>query len=87
MHLEIQKKITADIEDHLLPAPDGGVFRASAGARCPHCNHALDPVKAADYIEKNAEGTKKGWRWQQDWNGMYCIVIENRLVSDNWKVS
>jgi hypothetical protein len=84
--LQIQKKITADIEDHLLPAPDGGRFRALAVPRCPHCNHPLDPIKATEYIEKNAEGTKVGWRWDRHWNGVYCIVIENKLVRDNWKV-
>jgi hypothetical protein len=44
----------------------------------------MDAVKATNYIEKNAEGTKVGWRWDQNWNSMYCIVIENRLVKDNW---
>jgi hypothetical protein len=85
VHLQIQKKITPDIENHLLPAPDGGRFRALSVPRCPHCNHPLDPVKATEYIEKNAEGTKVGWRWDRDWNGIYCIVIEEKLVRDNWK--
>jgi hypothetical protein len=86
INLQIQKKITTDIEDHLLPVPGGGRFRASAVPRCPHCNHTLDPIKATEYIEKNAEGTKSGWRWDRHWNGIYCIVIENKLVRDNWKI-
>jgi hypothetical protein len=86
IQLQIQKKITSNIENHLLPAPDGGRFSAAAVPRCPHCNIPLDPVKAAKYIEENAAGTKGGWRWDRSWNGMYCIVIENRVVRDNWKV-
>jgi hypothetical protein len=40
--------ITPEVEQHLLPCPDRGQFRASAQPRCPHCNDTLDPVKAAD---------------------------------------
>jgi hypothetical protein len=83
--LKIQRKITEDIENYLLPAPDGGSFKASAVPRCPHCNQPLDPIKATEYIEKNAEGSKGGWRWDKSWDGIHCIIIENRLVIDNWK--
>jgi hypothetical protein len=38
------------------------------------------------YIEANAPGTKKGLRWQRNWQATYCIVIENRVVNDNFKV-
>jgi hypothetical protein len=36
------------------------------------------------YIEKNSLGTSKGWRWQRNWQGMYCIVIDGRLIENNW---
>jgi hypothetical protein len=39
---------------------------------------------ATAYIEINAPGTKKGWRWQRNWQATYCIVIENRVVNDNF---
>jgi hypothetical protein len=41
---------------------------------------------ATGYIETNAPGTKKGWRWQQNWRETYCIVIEDRVVNDNFKL-
>jgi len=83
--LTIHKKITADVEEYLTQAPDGGHFLASAVPRCPHCNEPLDPIKATTYIERNAEGTKSGWRWQQSWNGIYSISIEGRVVRNNWR--
>jgi len=77
--------IAADIEQHLLACPTRGCFRASASPRCPHCNEPLDPVLAGDYIERQAPGTAKGWRWQRSWDGIYCIIIDERLASDPWK--
>jgi hypothetical protein len=77
--------ISPDVERHLLPCPTRGHFRASAQPLCPHCNQPLDPVRAADYIEANAPGTAKGWRWQRSWNGIYCIIIEERITNDQWK--
>jgi len=41
---------------------------------------ALSAVTATSYIESNAPGTKKGWRWQRNWSGLYGIVIEGRRV-------
>src|SRR5437773_12380061 len=38
------------------------------------------------YVEANAPGTKKGWRWQGNWHDTYCMVIENRVVNDNFKM-
>jgi hypothetical protein len=77
--------IPADVEQDLLPCPIHGHFRATSLPRCLHCDEPLDPVRAADYIEPNAPGTAKGWRWQRSWNGLYCIIIEGRLASDPWK--
>ena len=83
--VKIQGTIQEKTEEYLLPAPDGGIFRASASPRCPLCGHVLDPIAATKYIEANAEGTKGGWRWQKSWDGIYCIVIENRVVHDAYK--
>ena len=77
--------ITPEIEPYLLRCPARGEFRATAVARCPHCDAPLDPVRAADYIEANAPGTAKGWRWQRSWAGIYCIVIDDRVAKDPWK--
>jgi hypothetical protein len=40
---------------------------------------------AAGYIERNAPATTKGWRWQHNWYGLYCIVIGNNVIEDNFK--
>ena len=77
--------ITPEIEPHLAPCQCGGAFRASAVPRCPHCQQPLSAVLATDYIERQAEGTKKGWRWQQSWTSLYSIIIEDRVVRDVWK--
>ena len=77
--------ITKDVENHLLPCSCGGSFRADASPRCSHCHESLSPILATKYIEAQADGTKKGWRWEQKWNGLYCIVIEDKLVRDVWR--
>ncbi len=78
-------QIEQTIENYLSPSPLGGLFRSGASPRCPSCNQPMDPEKAADYIERDAPGTAKGWRWQRSWNGVYCIVINDMVVHDNWK--
>lgn len=77
--------IEADGERRLALCVCGGEFRAGASPRCPHCGVELDPVKAGEFIERNAAGTKSGWRWQKNWVGMYCIVINGRHVENNWR--
>jgi hypothetical protein len=77
--------ISPEVEPDLLPCPSGGRFRTAAQPRCPNCGDTLDPIRAADYIEPNAPGTVKGWRWQRSWSGIYCIVIEQRVANDPWK--
>lgn len=76
--------IPESAERFLRPCGCGGVFRKGAAPRCPHCNSTLSPVGAAKYIEANAPGATKGWRWQQSWEGIYCIVIEEKLSQDCW---
>ncbi|MBU1356794.1 MAG: hypothetical protein KJ620_09530 [Candidatus Edwardsbacteria bacterium] len=85
IELKIHKIISPDIELLLAPCQCGGKFKADASPRCPHCKTLLSADKSAEWIEKNAPGTIKGWRWQRCWDGMYAISIEQRLVKDNWK--
>jgi hypothetical protein len=82
--LKIQGPIQAETEPWLQSCPCGGRFRAKSSPRCPTCRHVLSAELATSYIEKNAPGTKGGWRWQKDWNGIYCIVIAGRLIKNNW---
>ena len=77
--------ISKDIEPLLRPCKCGGHFTRNATPRCPHCSAELSAIKATEFIEANAEGTKVGWRWQRSWVGLYCLVIENNLVEEQWK--
>jgi len=81
-----QQEICAAWEPYLSPCECGGAFKKGASPRCPYCNQPLSADEATAYIESNAPGTKKGWRWQRNWQTTYCIVIENRLVNDNFNV-
>ena len=76
--------INLEAEAFLQPCSCGGRFRGSAAPRCPHCKSALSPELARLYIESNAPGTAKGWRWQCSWQGLYSIIIDGRCVKDNW---
>ena len=79
-----QQEICVAMEAYLLPCECGGGFRKGASPRCPHCKHALSAEIATSYIEANAPGTKKGWRWQRNWSSIYCIDIGNNTVSNNF---
>jgi hypothetical protein len=83
--LKVHGPIEKRIEPKLLPCPCGGAFRAEAPPRCSNGSHALDAALASGYIEQNAPGTLKGWRWQRNWSGVYCIDVEGRAVRDNWR--
>jgi hypothetical protein len=76
--------VTPETEALLQPCQCGGTFRASASPRCPHCNHPLSAEAATSYVEANAPGTAKGWKWQRSWQGLYCVIVEGRAVSDVW---
>jgi len=82
--LRIHQRITQDLEVLLKPCPCGGAFRSSADPKCPHCTRPLSPVNATVYIERDAPGTAKGWRWQQSWSGIYSIVLNDCVVEDWW---
>jgi len=45
----------------------------------------MSASKATGFIEANALGTAKGWRWDRRWDGIYGIVIERRVVEGWWK--
>jgi hypothetical protein len=81
-----QQEICAEWEPYIQPCECGGAFKKGACPRCPYCRQALSAETATAYIEANAPGTKKGWRWQRNWHATYCIVIENRVVNDNFKI-
>jgi DNA-directed RNA polymerase subunit RPC12/RpoP len=84
VNLGIHRRMTPDIEGWLKPCPCGGVFRASADPKCPHCAQSLSSAKATVYIERDAPGTAKGWRWQQSRSGIYSIILNDKLVNDWW---
>jgi hypothetical protein len=80
-----QAEMPPAMEPHLELCSCGGRFRTGSSPRCPHCKESLSADKAGDYIEPQAPGTKKGWRWQRSWNGVYCMVIGGIRVNDNFK--
>lgn len=58
-----QQGICAAMESYLQPCECGGRFRKGTFLRCPHCNKPFSAESATSYIEANAPGAKKGWRW------------------------
>ena len=64
-------------EPHLRPCRCGGSFRKGAVPRCPYCREALSAAFAAAHMERQALGAPKGWRWQCNWSGTYCMAIED----------
>ena len=83
--LRVQGPIQLETEQWLQPCSCSGHFRRDASPRCPHCNAVLSAELATRYIEKNAPGARRGWRWPRVWPGMYAIVIANRIVNNNWR--
>jgi hypothetical protein len=78
--------ITPAAEALAAPCICGGRFRGGTAApRCPQCHVNLSAHRATSYIERNAPGAAKGWRWQGDWQGLYAIIIEDRVVRDPWQ--
>jgi len=87
VRFRIHQQIEEAIEPLLKTCPCGGRFSHSASPRCPSCNQELSAEQATDYIERNALGTAGGWRWQRSWDGVYCIAIEGRALSNWWDES
>lgn len=73
-----------EAESFVQPCACAGHFRGAAAPRCPHCRAELSAKDSAEYIERNAAGTSRGWRWQRSWSGLYAIVIDSRLVQNPW---
>jgi DNA-directed RNA polymerase subunit RPC12/RpoP len=72
------------MEPYLRPCECGGAFIKGKSPRCRKCRKPLSADQAADYLERQAPGTKKGWRWQRSWDGLYCAVINGFQVVDNF---
>jgi hypothetical protein len=70
------QEIDESWETSLQPCGCGGRFRKGVSPRCPFCREVLSPSHAAAHLEAQAVGAK-GWRWQGNWNGVYCIAIED----------
>ena len=79
-----QAEIAPEMEPCLRPCECGGKFTKGASPRCPKCRKPLSADRAADYLERQSPGTKKGWRWQRSWSGLYCAVINGLQVADNF---
>lgn len=79
------RSISKNLEPHICACVCGGSFAHGASPRCPHCKETLSAEAARKYIEANAVGTKKGWKWQGSWTDIYSVVIEDARVNDNWK--
>lgn len=77
-----QQEIPVELEQYLRPCECGGAFKRGASPRCPYCSQALSAEIATKYLEANAPGTKRGWKWQRNWHDMYCIVLTNRHVAN-----
>jgi hypothetical protein len=80
-----QAEVAPEMEAYLEPCDCGGRFAKGNSPRCPHCMQILSAVMADEYIEAQAPGAKKGWRWQRNWHDIYCAVIEGRKITDNFK--
>lgn len=65
-------------ENYLQRCPCGGSFRKGAWPRCPTCNEKLSATHAAEHIEAQALGAR-GWKWQNNWSGLYCIAMNDPL--------
>lgn len=79
-----QAEMAAEMQPFLKPCACGGRFSKGNSPRCPACKKHLSAERATEYIESQSPGTKKGWRWQRNWSGLYCAVINNLRVADNF---
>lgn len=92
--LDTQTQDRPGISRHRMIAPEGevllsacrcgGRFAARAEPRCPRCRGTLDAVKATEYIEAAIRPVAAGWKWQGNWHGLYCMIIEGRVIRNNW---
>ncbi len=79
------EKISDKLEGYLKKCSCGGSFKRNASPRCPHCRQELDPVEVNKFIYNDVRPEYKGkFLWQNNWNGIYAIVIENNKIDNNW---
>src|SRR5262245_17836915 len=77
--LTVHGPISAEVEPLLMSCSCGGRFKGDAVPRCPSCRATLSPIEARRYIEADhTEGVRKGWRWQGNWHGTYCVIVAGR---------
>jgi hypothetical protein len=74
--------VSPSTEGFLAPCDCGGRFRANASPRCPRCRRELSAQAVRPWLEANAPGSAKGWRWQGRWDDLNCIVVAGRSVQD-----
>jgi len=70
-------EIETSWESFLEPCACGGHFRRGASPRCPSCLEPLSPLHAAPHIEAQATGAGRGWQWQKNWSGVYCMAMDD----------
>jgi hypothetical protein len=75
--------IIAEWEPFLRACICGGAFRRGAAPRCLYCNEPLSADYAASHIEKNTVGAPRGWHWQRNWTGTYCLAMEDSKSPGN----
>jgi hypothetical protein len=85
VQLKFHQCIDKNAEKYLVRCDCGGTLTAEASPRCPFCRSPLSAAAATGWIEANAPGTAKGWRWQQSWTGIYCIIVQGRVLQNPWK--
>lgn len=93
--LDTRHQVRPGIPPHRVIAPEGepllsscrccGRFKSDAVPRCPECRGPLDAVRATAYIEAAIRPVAAGWKWQGNWHGLYCMIVEKRFVQNNWK--
>lgn len=74
---EPHQEIDAEWEPFLAPCLCGGRFLKGASPRCMYCHEALSAQYAANHIERNSIGVGRGWSWQRNWSGLYCMALED----------
>ena len=78
--------ISKELEKFIDPCECGGKFTHNASPRCPHCKQKLSAIEANKYIESDNPNKKEAWLWQNNWTGLYAMIIDDNKINDNWKL-